>query len=414
MPVAMIVSFLTQLVTLRPPVVIGEPYFIAQYFMDGIGFAYPYPGDTLPTTTAYIPPLYVWLLIAVMKMGGGLVAMQVMNLCFLQLGNFFVYRIAKRFASPAAAFIGFAALCFYIPLWLLASAIEPNMLNHALLSATILLLFIIYREPMRRGVYLLLGLVIGLQILVRPDMLLGVVFLGAWLVWVLRKELDTTRIIKKLAFTTLVVVMIVGPWTLRNYLAFDKFILVSANSGYNLFIGNNVGATGEFAIVPENPEEEKILKAIDKEAMMLSPLARDKFYYDKSLAWMTDNPGEFLVLSAKKLYYHWWRRAESGSALQLAHWVVLYDIITLALLLLGFYGLARLRDRHVRWLFIALFAYSTAVSVLFFVQSRHRGLKVDPYLVTLAVYGVSAVMLRDRRGPRPDVISRERLALSKN
>ena len=38
-----------------------------------------------------------------------------------------------------------------------------------------------------------------------------------------------------------------------------------------------------------------------------------------------------------------------------------------------------------------VFLYSTAISAIFFVQSRHRTLKVDPFLVPLAVIGVAVV-----------------------
>lgn len=414
-PAVMLVTFIVQVMTLRPAVVIGEPYFIAQYIMDGIGFAYPYPGDTYPTITAYIPPLYVWILVGVLKLGGGLISMQLLNFVLLQTGNYFVYRIARRFASPFTAFMGFAALSFYAPLWLMASAIEPNMLNHALISSMVLLLFIIYREPMRRGVYFALGLVIAMQILVRPDMLMGLPFIAAWLFFVLRKELDTERLVKKLGFLAAVVILLVGPWTLRNYMIFDRFIAVSANSGYNLFLGNNVGATGEFMILPETPQEVAELKEIDRHAMLRSPLMRDQYYFDQARQWILDHPGEWLALTAKKVYFHWWRRASTGSGLQISRWLIVYDIITFFLLALGFYGLVKLRDKNLRWLFIALFIYSTAVSAVFFVQSRHRGLKVDPYLVTLAAYGLSVALLGSKREPRrPDYISREALALTRN
>lgn len=414
-PSVMLITFIVQCMTLRPAVVIGEPYFIAKNIIEGIGFAYPYPGDTYPTITAYIPPLYVWILTGMLKLGAGMVAMQVLNLLLLQLGNFFVHRIARRFASPFTAFLGFAALSFYPPLWLLASAIEPNMLNHALISSMVLLMFMVYREPMRKGVYLALGIVIALQILVRPDMLMGLPLIALWLVLVLRKELDTQRLLRKLGFLAAVVVMLVGPWTLRNYLMFDRFIAVSANSGYNLFLGNNVGATGEFMIIPETPEEVAELKEIDHHAILRSPLMRDQYYFGVAIDWMRTHPAEWLGLTAKKIYYHWWRRASSGSGLQITQWMVVYDIVTFILLVLGFYGLAKLRDKNLRWLFIALFVYSTSVSALFFVQSRHRGLKVDPYLVTLAAYGLSVALLgKGQVRTKHELVSREALALTRN
>jgi hypothetical protein len=46
-----------------------------------------------------------------------------------------------------------------------------------------------------------------------------------------------------LAFGTAIVVL---PWTIRNYVQFNKFILVSNNGGVNFWMGNNPNAYGGF------------------------------------------------------------------------------------------------------------------------------------------------------------------------
>ena len=38
--------------------------------------------------------------------------------------------------------------------------------------------------------------------------------------------------------------VIIGPWTVRNYLVYDEFILTTAAGGYGLWLGNNPGANG--------------------------------------------------------------------------------------------------------------------------------------------------------------------------
>lgn len=395
-------SFAVQLLTLRPAVVIGEPYFIATYILQGMGYVYPYPGDILPTTTAYIPPLYVWLLVAILKFGGTLVTIQIVNLVLLQLGNYVVYRIFRPIIGAGASYLGYFALSFYVPLWLLAGAIEPNALNHLLLASTVLLCLRIKRTPDVKSYWALLGLLIGAQILTRPDMLVGLPFLAFWLWFSLRGLAERKLMIRRSVLGIAMVALAVGPWTLRNYLVFDTFVLVSANSGYNLFVGNNVGATGEFLTLPETAEETAELKRIEREASLHSALQRDRFYFREATNWILEHPLEAIGLSIKKVFYHWWRREASGSGLQLQRWLIFYDIITLVILIAGFYGLFTLKDRTVKALFLTIFAYSTVVSAIFFVQSRHRALKVDPYLLPLAVN--SLVMLvshsTDRRANR--------------
>lgn len=407
-PVLVFASFAVQLITLRPPVVIGEPYFIAQNIINGLGYAYPYPGDLIATVTAYIPPLYVWLILGVLKAGGGLVAIQVINLIFLQLANYTVYRIFRELVDRGIAFVGYFALSFYIPLWLLASAIEPNMLNHALLSLTVFILLSIYRDPLRKKLWATLGIVIGVQMLVRPDMLMGVLFVVGWLLIALKQRVNLRGVAVRLSLAIVLVLLCVSPWTTRNYFVFGRFIFVSANAGYNLFIGNNPGATGEFAIIPDTPEEVAALKKVEREASIFSALRRDDFYFATATEWIKDNPVNFAGLTVKKIYYHWWRRLDSGSGLQMKRWMIVYDVVTLSLLVFGFYGLWQLRNKPVRWLFLALFAYSTAVSALFFVQSRHRALKVDPYLIPLAASGVFSLAYRRKQGHSPEQRMAER------
>jgi 4-amino-4-deoxy-L-arabinose transferase-like glycosyltransferase len=409
--VVVLVSFAAQFITLRVPTSAGEEYQVAQNIAGGIGYALVHPGDSIPLISAFVAPLYVWSLLGVMKLGGSVLAFQLVNLGLLQLGNFFCYRIARRFASPSAAFAGFGILSFFIPLWVLASAIEPHMLNHALLSAMVLLMVIIHREPMKRGVYLLLGLVIGLQLLSRPDMLWGFVILGAWFGWMLKRELDKWRLVKKLTFTAIVIVFVAGPWSLRNYLVFDRFIPVTASGGYALFAGNNPAAT-EFGTIKPDADNREVEK-IHREAAMLSPVKRNDFYVDKATAWMGSEPGGYLLLASKKFAYHW--IGPKVSTFKSGVLKVASSILSVIIVGLGIFGLLSLRDKYLRWMFIALFAYSAALSVIYFVEPSNRAFIMDPYLVTLAAYGLSVLLLREsKQSGKPDVVSPERLALSKN
>ena len=67
---------------------------------------------------------------------------------------------------------------------------------------------------------------------------------------------------KGLGIAILIALAIVSPWTIRNYLTFHRFILVSANSGMNLFEGNNPVATGEFSENPPTDESRRDFAAI--------------------------------------------------------------------------------------------------------------------------------------------------------
>ncbi len=48
--------------------------------------------------------------------------------------------------------------------------------------------------------------------------------------------------------------LLIAPWTYRNYKAFDAFVPISANSGTNLWMGNNPDTTGYYQDYPKYPE----------------------------------------------------------------------------------------------------------------------------------------------------------------
>lgn len=107
---------------------------------------------------------------------------------------------------------------------------------------------------------------------------------------VLRGALPLSRALMKTVLTMVIMGLLFTPWTVRNYLAFDKFILISSNFNSNLYIGNAGGSTGRFgtAEFPEGLEtkgdpnrSEKLGEAAKREIL--------------------ENPGEFALRSLSKI-----------------------------------------------------------------------------------------------------------------
>lgn len=386
-----LVVFVVQLITLRPPVGIGEPYWIAKEFAAGHGFIYPYPFDLAYVPTCYIPPLYVWFHAGIIWLGGAIVISQIIGLIFFHFANYYFYKFFRRITSPGIAIAGFIALALYVPLWLLSQKPDPDGLNLLLIALTILTLDEAM-EGHRKSWWIVLGILFGLQILVRPDILMGIVFFGIWLILYSGKE-RKTKVLYYLGAIGIALLMVL-PWTIRNYVTFDSFVLVSANSGFNFYMGNNPQATGEFQQGPASTESVAIDSARSSFFREhVSPVERDSYLFRVGKQWIFDHPLEALKLWAKKFYFHWWQREFAGEGIAASQWMITgYKIVSLFLLVFGFYGLLSLESRRRRALLITLFLYSTAISVIFFTQSRHRAIKVDPYLVTLSIIGIDAAV----------------------
>jgi hypothetical protein len=388
-----VVAFIIQLDNLHAPSFFGEPYLVAKNIVAGKGFVFEYPltGKVLPS--CYVTPLYVYLQVPFLFFGLGERGIQIMNLLFLQAGCFVLYSLFQRFTSPGITLLIFTALSFYIPFWILSYTLDPNSLNLLLLALTIDLLYVLSTVPSNRG-WIQLGILIGLQMLLRPDILIGGVLFAVWLLFWNRSRSAW----QGMAIALLISSAIVAPWTLRNYLTFHKFVLVSANSGMNLFEGNNPVATGEFSANPPTPESQTLFAKVSEYQSTHDGIDIDRYRFQLAEQWIFAHPSEVMMLDLKKIWYHWFGRPIMGEQFhyQYQGMANAFRIAGVIMLLFGLYGLYCIRNNKFRSLLLVVFFYSTLVSAIFFVQSRHRILKVDPFLLPMAVVGLVAVTFKSR------------------
>lgn len=388
-----LVVFIIQIKNLHAPSFFGEPYLVAKNIVAGKGFVFEYPltGKVLPS--CYVTPLYVYLQVPFLYFGLGERGIQIMNLLFLQAACFVLYYFFRRFISSAVALLIFTALSFYIPFWILSYTLDPNSLNLLLLALTVDLLYLLSTAPSRSR-WFQLALLVGLQMLLRPDILLGGLLFAMWLLYWNRSKQTWQGI----GIALLISLAIVAPWTLRNYVTFHKFVLVSANSGMNLFEGNNPVATGEFSALPPTPESQKLFTEVSEYQNTHDGIDIDRYRFQLAEQWIFAHPSEVLMLDLKKIWYHWFGRPIMGEQFhyQFQSMANAFRIVGVVMLIFGLYGLYCIRDNKLRSLLLVVFFYSTLVSAIFFVQSRHRILKLDPFLLPLAVVGVVAVTFKSR------------------
>ena len=135
-----------------------------------------------------------------------------------------------------------------------------------------------------------------------------------------------------------------------------------------------------------------------------------KFIFDKKNYWgqSAKDQLKLIILDLKKIYFHWFGRSLIGNLYHFGDgtfWTA-YFIVSVVLIALSGVALYQLHDRRLRSLLIVVFLYSTAVSALFFVQSRHRALKVDPFMVPLAVIALAGFVRE------PHEVKNEKISLA--
>ena len=123
-----------------------------------------------------------------------------------------------------------------------------EMLMTAILSISLLALIVARRNYQ----VLATGVFFGLATLVKSQALFLPLLPFIYDVW---GHPAPKAVVHRYALLAAGMLLIIFPWSMRNYFVFDRFILVQSNGGYNLLMGNNehnrwggsTGAAAEFA-----------------------------------------------------------------------------------------------------------------------------------------------------------------------
>ncbi len=133
-------------------------------------------------------------------------------------------------------------------LTLAGMAIYPNQIAYSsLLSTEILFFFLLLATVLAlvKQQYWWGGLVFAYACLVKPLALF--VPIVVFLIY-LRRHLPIGRLLSTTVVVYGLVVLVVVQWLIRNYDTTGQVMFISSNAGANLFIGNNIYATGGYLL----------------------------------------------------------------------------------------------------------------------------------------------------------------------
>lgn len=302
------------------------------------------------------------------------------------------YHLGRRLFSPAIGLVAALALALYSPALFYNTELTTAPHTTLLVTGALVLVETYGRRAPHSRYAILAGLVIGLGAWARPNVLVVLGGFGLWL-WGLR--LPARAKWRGILLLGLAAALALLPPAIHNTRATGMLSLTTTTGPYNLYIGNNPGATGVFQHVPDD------LKAA---------IARGETSYSAEVRrFITGAPLDWLALLGRKIAmylvasdmelgsnvnYHFWGVAYS-TVLRVTGWVLRYELIAL-LALLG--SVLIRRRRGVPLLYLSLLAYMAGV-VLFFMQARIR-MAFVPVLIVLAVATAAEIIQRWRRGDR--------------
>lgn len=306
--------------------------------------------------------------------------------CLGAFGVLMVGLIAHRLAGPRAAASAATIAAIYPPLvWVAGYAFSEALFwPMGLLAAW--LFDRALAQPARLMPAFACGLAIGAGTLVRSALVIAVPLAALLLIW--RRQLPT------LAALALGVVVVVAPWTARNYVHHGRLMFVASDGGVTFWTGNHPLATGEGDLAA-NPQLKLAHQRLRAQYPGISEQDLEPIYYREALAWITTHPLEWIALEFRKLFYLVVPIGPSYT-LHSTRYMTLSIVSYAAVLALALVAVVRrvpLAATPGLWL---LAASSVAVALAFFPQERFRIPILDPALVVLAGAAVATVGRRGR------------------
>jgi 4-amino-4-deoxy-L-arabinose transferase-like glycosyltransferase len=347
----------------------------------GRGFSDPFGAPTGPT--AWEPPLYPYLTAAVFKIFGiyshaSAFVLLAINSVFSALTCIPIFLIAKRIFSEKVA-VGAAwtwALLPYVMFWCTRWVWETSL--SALLMTTILWLVLTMEDHDGMKPWIEFGLLWGIATLNSTVLVSFLPASGLW-PWYHRAKRGK-KSFAGVVLASFIFSACVGPWVIRNYQTFHKFIFIRDNFGAELRLGNGRGADGTWMQYLHPTQDIYAMR----QYTAMGELAYIAMRKQQAMGYIKEDYGRFAVLCLKRFIYYWAGPPRLATVWWLAQ---VKNSLFLASSVLMFWGLGRALRRHRpgAWLLFWLILLYPAVYYVVYPNQRYRH-PVEPVMTILGVY----------------------------
>jgi dolichyl-phosphate-mannose-protein mannosyltransferase len=312
------------------------------------------------------------------------------------------WRLARHSMGPAVAAVA-AWLTAVWPLLIEFTTILASELLFIALVLTALNIWISRRLPFAVRM-ITWGASIAAATYVRPTAL-PLLFIFPAMQWIVDR--DWRALIMGFLLAGLTASLLFAPWTYRSVVLFDRMVLVSANGGVNLWMGNNPESTGGYMDFPD----KKFPNEVD----------RDHYYGREAANFILSHPLLYAKLSIKRAITTYgretigvvWNERGLSSKYKDTSLVTLKRISTAywwSLLILGFAGTVLVIRRRLvgpLWPVLTALAYFAVFPVLTVAMDRYH-VPIDPMLAIFAAYALLRRSSVDT--PNPSSTSTEQMA----
>lgn len=364
---------------------------VARNILEGKGFTIDSYGTA---TRSLLDPVFPFLLYLLHLLGGpGFGLYYALQLAMAAGIIYLTYTVAARWLDERTA--RWAALLV---------ALEPGLVLYQsykvddVAPGTLLLLLGIHSfalttlsHDLRRAAFT--GVVIGLGVLTRPNLMgaLGMLPLWAFL------ERRRWRAVSRPAVVMILATAVVwGSWIARNYAVHGKFVLVTTFGGEALWTGNNPLSIG----TTETPELKSLILEAPAEfrakIMGAGEIEQERIFREAALKYIVEQPAAFIRRTVDKFSQFWWFTPTYGA--RYYGWVPaffkeVYRLFYIVLMLCGVVGLLTIAKqgtseaKRLSLFLLAALLSIAAIHSITLVSGRHRVL-VMPLFLIFSAHGI--------------------------
>jgi hypothetical protein len=389
---------------------------LARRVIGGYGFSFAeghWPATRAGESTAHWSYLYTIYLATIYKLFGTypIIARILQALIAGILQTILIWRIGTRLFNQTVGLIAAALNAVYIYFFYYAGGLitETFYITGILWTFDCALRLVANAKKGNKRnwwQWIELGLAIGATVLLRQVFLMFLPFLYLWLWWNGReadadrkrwKQLLNWAVLKGLSVMTVVIILLILPWTIRNYRAFGTFVLLNTNAGFAFFWGNHpIYGTNFVPLLPGG--SDAYYNLIPVELRSLNEAALDQALLKRGVQFIVDEPFRLIMLSVSRAreFFKFWPSPESGLISNISR--VGSFGVSLPFMLYGLWALLALDWKSIRadekWGVILLLVFTlvyTVTHLLSWALVRYR-LPIDAILLIFAAYGIARLM----------------------
>jgi len=305
----------------------------------------------------------------------------------------FIYKSAKILFDKKVALVS-SILLVPFPLLLWYSTRIHHTAFVFLAISTIFFLFLDSEMNGRFLDYAITGVFLGLSLLIEPVI---IIFFFAFIIWRCLKY-PVIESLKKYLITGLLALIVITPWTIRNYNVHGKLIFIKSSFGKEFWMGNNPHTTGTGFVEGGGDEITISFPPLCFDDLKNhTEIERSQMLLHESMTWIKENPGDFVRLTLKKAFYFLWypptdivRHQEGGESVKYEFLKKTYWVIFSVFLIYGIFLAWRERNHYIWIILLICLFYISVYSFTHVGQQRFRGV-IEPVLIIYASYGLITI-----------------------